>query len=201
MVDSPPHSKRRRCVVFPPQKQSLPQCPEPARHGTTRLLPYDPPPPPPTCCGRSHFVATCRTSKSTPRARRRIARLNAAAAAAAEVKREKTRGRMRVGFFGAVLARAPRGGRRSTGGLSSDGPARVFHPSLARRVPLHPIFLFGCARESCRLDTLSLIVPGEIFNCRLDAGRAASARGNYTTVAQLSRGRQSLEHKALKGPC
>lgn len=53
---------------------------------------------PPPRCGMSHFVATCHTSKSTPRARRQIARLNAAAATAAEVKREKTRGRMR-GFF------------------------------------------------------------------------------------------------------
>lgn len=51
--------------------------------------------PPPPRCGMSHFVATCHTSKPTPRARRQIARLNAAAA---EVKREKTRGRMRVFF-------------------------------------------------------------------------------------------------------
>lgn len=51
------------------------------------------------------------------------------------------------GFFCAVLARAERGDRRSTGGLSSDEWVRVFYPSLARRVPLHPIFLFGCARE------------------------------------------------------
>lgn len=127
------------------KKQSLPQCPELARHGTTRLLPYDPPP-----RGMSHFVATCHTSKSTPRARRQIARLN------------RENARQDEGFFFffcAMLARAQRDDRRSTGGLSSDEWVRVFHPSLARRVPLHPIFPFGCARESCRLDTLSLIIP------------------------------------------